>query len=49
MWNAYRSICLLLPLAGALATADSAAAQSCAAMRKVNIGVSVAPPNVVHT
>jgi ABC-type nitrate/sulfonate/bicarbonate transport system substrate-binding protein len=49
MWNAYRSICLLLPLAGGLATADSAAAQSCAAMRKVNIGVSVAPPNVVHT
>jgi NitT/TauT family transport system substrate-binding protein len=49
MWNAYRSICLLLPLAGALATADGAAAQSCAAMRKVNIGVSVAPPNVVHT
>jgi NitT/TauT family transport system substrate-binding protein len=49
MWNAYRSICLLLPLAGALATADDAAAQSCAAMRKVNVGVSVAPPNVVHT
>jgi NitT/TauT family transport system substrate-binding protein len=49
MWNAYRSICLLLPLAGALATPDDAAAQSCAAMRKVNIGVSVAPPNVVHT
>jgi NitT/TauT family transport system substrate-binding protein len=49
MWNAYRSICLLLPLAGALATADDAAAQSCAAMRKINIGVSVAPPNVVHT
>jgi NitT/TauT family transport system substrate-binding protein len=49
MWNAYRSIYLLLPLAGALATADGAAAQSCAAMRKVNVGVSVAPPNVVHT
>jgi NitT/TauT family transport system substrate-binding protein len=49
MWYAYRSICLLLPLAGALATADDAAAQSCAAMRKVNVGVSVAPPNVVHT
>jgi NitT/TauT family transport system substrate-binding protein len=49
MWNAYRWICLLLPLAGALATADDAAAQSCAAMRKVNVGVSVAPPNVVHT
>ena len=49
MWNAYRSICLLLPLAGALATVDGAAAQSCATMRKINIGVSVAPPNVVHT
>jgi len=49
MWNAYRSICLLLPLAGALATVDDAAAQSCATMRKINIGVSVAPPNVVHT
>jgi NitT/TauT family transport system substrate-binding protein len=49
MWNAYRSICLLLPLAGALATVDGAAAQSCGAMRKINIGVSVAPPNVVHT
>jgi ABC-type nitrate/sulfonate/bicarbonate transport system substrate-binding protein len=49
MWNTYRSIYLLLPLAGALATADDAAAQSCAAMRKINIGVSVAPPNVVHT
>jgi NitT/TauT family transport system substrate-binding protein len=49
MWNAYRFICLLLPLAGALVTADGAAAQSCTAMRKVNVGVSVAPPNVVHT
>jgi NitT/TauT family transport system substrate-binding protein len=49
MWNAYRSTCLLLPLAGALAMADGAAAQSCATMRKVNVGVSVAPPNVVHT
>jgi NitT/TauT family transport system substrate-binding protein len=49
MWNAYRLSCLLLPLAGTLATADDATAQSCAAMRKVNIGVSVAPPNVVHT
>lgn len=31
--------------------ADSvpAAAQSCPAMRKVNVGVSVSPPNVVHT
>src|ERR1043166_4076251 len=38
--------------AAALATApmDYASAQpSCPAMRKINIGVSVAPPNVVHT
>jgi ABC-type nitrate/sulfonate/bicarbonate transport system substrate-binding protein len=30
-------------------TAQPALAQSCATMRKINIGVSVAPPNVVHT
>jgi ABC-type nitrate/sulfonate/bicarbonate transport system substrate-binding protein len=29
--------------------ADDAAAQNCPTMRKINIGVSVAPPNVVHT
>src|SRR4029453_16529038 len=34
-------------IAGA-ATSD-AHAQNCTAMRKINIGVSVAPPNVVHT
>jgi NitT/TauT family transport system substrate-binding protein len=28
---------------------DRASAQPCPAMRKINIGVSVAPPNVVHT
>ncbi|HXF87539.1 MAG TPA: ABC transporter substrate-binding protein [Xanthobacteraceae bacterium] len=36
----------------ALATADLASAQSapnCPTMRKINVGVSVAPPNVVHT
>src|ERR1700704_4663683 len=41
----------ILALAGTL-TATSASAQSapnCPAMRKINIGVSVAPPNVVHT
>src|ERR1700730_8641725 len=32
----------------AAAAAHDAAAQSCAAMRKINVGVSVAPPNVVH-
>jgi NitT/TauT family transport system substrate-binding protein len=31
------------------AAINGANAQSCAAMRKINIGVSVAPPNVVHT
>jgi ABC-type nitrate/sulfonate/bicarbonate transport system substrate-binding protein len=30
-------------------TAQPALAQSCPTMRKINIGVSVAPPNVVHT
>src|SRR5437763_15562619 len=31
------------------ASTRGAIAQSCSAMRKINIGVSVAPPNVVHT
>jgi len=31
------------------ASVQHAAAQTCPEMRKVNIGVSVAPPNVVHT
>lgn len=35
-------------LAGALVAADAASA-ACSSMRKINIGVSVAPPNVVHT
>ncbi len=41
----------VLALAGAIA-APSAFAQNapnCPAMRKINVGVSVAPPNVVHT
>lgn len=29
--------------------ASPAAAQNCATMRKINVGVAVAPPNVVHT
>jgi ABC-type nitrate/sulfonate/bicarbonate transport system substrate-binding protein len=33
----------------ALAQAHNAAAQTCASPRKINVGVSVAPPNVVHT
>ena len=27
----------------------SASAQTCPTMRKINVGVAVAPPNVVHT
>jgi NitT/TauT family transport system substrate-binding protein len=53
MSKGYRSISLVALAALALAIADAAsrgaAAQSCSAMRKINIGVSVAPPNVVHT
>jgi ABC-type nitrate/sulfonate/bicarbonate transport system substrate-binding protein len=41
----------MVPLALAITTGDAAAqpAQNCSIMRKINIGVSVAPPNVVHT
>lgn len=42
----------LLMLAGCVFVADAginAADAACATMRKINIGVSVAPPNVVHT
>jgi ABC-type nitrate/sulfonate/bicarbonate transport system substrate-binding protein len=42
----------LLMLAGCLLFVDAgltAADAACSAMRKINIGVSVAPPNVVHT
>ena len=39
----------LLAAAVIVALASPAAAQTCPAMRKINIGVSVAPPNVVHT
>ncbi len=41
-----------LMMAGAVLIAGGAlsdASAACAAMRKINIGVSVAPPNVVHT
>jgi NitT/TauT family transport system substrate-binding protein len=44
-----RSIWLLALIASTLAPAGEAAAQSCPTMRKINVGVSVAPPNVVHT
>ena len=47
------SICVVALSALGLGLADAAsrgaAAQSCSTMRKINIGVSVAPPNVVHT
>ena len=42
----------VLMLAGCVLIADAAmtdASAACAEMRKINIGVSVAPPNVVHT
>jgi ABC-type nitrate/sulfonate/bicarbonate transport system substrate-binding protein len=39
------TFCVLL----ALGTSQAAAQSTCATMRKINIGVSVAPPNVVHT
>ena len=40
---------LLAAAATGLALASPAAAQTCPAMRKINVGVAVAPPNVVHT
>jgi NitT/TauT family transport system substrate-binding protein len=54
MTKGYRSICLLGLLASALvaATTLSAGAQTapaCTTMRKINVGVAVAPPNVVHS
>jgi len=53
MTNRSRLICLLVLAVLGVALADAAnreaAAQSCSTMRKINIGVSVAPPNVVHT
>jgi len=53
MTNRSRLICLLVLAVLGVALADAAsretAAQTCSTMRKINIGVSVAPPNVVHT
>jgi len=48
--NLHRSIAVAILIGGAFA-ATGAAAQtaSCPTMRKINVGVSVAPPNVVHT
>jgi NitT/TauT family transport system substrate-binding protein len=39
------AVCAVL----ALGMSEAAAQSNCATMRKINIGVSVAPPNVVHT
>ena len=39
------AFCMLL----ALGTSEAAAQANCAAMRRIDIGISVAPPNVVHT
>ena len=44
-----RATLSLLILAGATAVAAAQPAPNCPAMRKINVGVSVAPPNVVHT
>jgi ABC-type nitrate/sulfonate/bicarbonate transport system substrate-binding protein len=40
---------MAVALLATLATIDTASAQTCPTMRKINVGVSVAPPNVVHT
>src|SRR3954470_21515712 len=40
---------LLAAMLAAVSMDDASAQPSCQAMRKINIGVSVAPPNVVHT
>ena len=37
--------CVLL----ALGTGEAAAQANCTTIRRINIGISVAPPNVVHT
>src|SRR5215472_1989102 len=53
MGNGHRAIYMLPLLATTLVLTNvtNAAAQTspCATMRKINIGVAVAPPNVVHT
>jgi NitT/TauT family transport system substrate-binding protein len=39
----------LIAVAASLTCADTALAQNCTTMRKINVGVSSTPPNVVHT
>ena len=46
------ALTMIVALIGVIADAGSAAAQAkapCKEMRKVKLGVSVSPPNVVHT
>ncbi len=49
MPNQCRLICGTALVALAALTPQDASAQTCPTMRKISIGVSVAPPNVVHT
>ena len=51
MLNRHRAGCSLLMLAGWLLSSEAMAQTppNCPTMRKINVGVSVAPPNVVHT
>ena len=51
MTSSIRPNLALTVLAGIMLAAQAAAvqAQTCPVMRKINVGVSVAPPNVVHT
>src|SRR5215813_15484916 len=49
--NLHRGLGLAILLGGALAATGATAqnAPNCPTMRKINVGVSVAPPNVVHS
>ena len=51
MFHPLRRASSLVVLAGLMLVAQGASAQTpnCPTMRKISIGVSVAPPNVVHT
>ncbi len=47
--NTTLTICAAAITLAAGSTASAQSAPNCPTMRKINIGVSVAPPNVVHT
>jgi NitT/TauT family transport system substrate-binding protein len=47
--RAARTGVILCALIGAMSASAPAQAQTCTTMRKINVGVAVAPPNVVHT